>query len=178
MSSIASLAASSVESLTYEHPSVQGKHFPCRRERVLGQRPSIDVASGQFAFSLLRTTNRMSSESAIMTTANIVSLPSVPSRSSSSVLAMSRRNGRRTDVPSLGDAASGSSERSATIGTVSARAGRRPTRRPMPNGMPSTLLGVRMDDIDPDTLMVAAGVVLSLIAVMEIYPIWKRSRDD
>ena len=48
----------------------------------------------------------------------------------------------------------------------------------MPNGMSSTLLGVRMDDIDPDTLMVAAGVVLSLIAVMEIYPIWKRSRDD
>jgi hypothetical protein len=35
-----------------------------------------------------------------------------------------------------------------------------------------------MDDIDPDTLMIAAGVVLSLIAVLELYPAWKRSREQ
>lgn len=35
-----------------------------------------------------------------------------------------------------------------------------------------------MDDIDPDTLMIAIGVVLSLIAVLELYPAWKRSREQ
>ncbi len=34
-----------------------------------------------------------------------------------------------------------------------------------------------MKDIDPDLLMIAFGVVLSLIAVLEIYPAWKRSRE-
>ena len=33
-----------------------------------------------------------------------------------------------------------------------------------------------MDDIDPDTVMIAAGVVLSLIAVLELYPAWKNAR--
>jgi len=33
-----------------------------------------------------------------------------------------------------------------------------------------------MDDIDPDTVMIAAGVVLSLIAVLELYPVWKNAR--
>jgi hypothetical protein len=33
-----------------------------------------------------------------------------------------------------------------------------------------------MDDIDSDTMMVAAGIVLSLIAVLEFYPAWKRTR--
>ena len=33
-----------------------------------------------------------------------------------------------------------------------------------------------MDDIDPDTVMIAAGVVLSLIAVLEFYPAWKNAR--
>jgi hypothetical protein len=35
-----------------------------------------------------------------------------------------------------------------------------------------------MDDIDPDVLMIAVGVALSLIAVMELYPAWKRSRQE
>lgn len=34
-----------------------------------------------------------------------------------------------------------------------------------------------MDDIDPDTVMIAAGVVLSLIALLELYPAWKRTRE-
>ena len=33
-----------------------------------------------------------------------------------------------------------------------------------------------MDDIDPDTMMIAAGVVLSLIALLEFYPAWKNTR--
>jgi hypothetical protein len=33
-----------------------------------------------------------------------------------------------------------------------------------------------MDDIDPDTAMVAAGVVISLIAILEFYPAWKAAR--
>jgi hypothetical protein len=32
-----------------------------------------------------------------------------------------------------------------------------------------------MDDVDPDTLMIAAGVVLSLIALREIYPAWRNN---
>jgi hypothetical protein len=35
-----------------------------------------------------------------------------------------------------------------------------------------------MNDIDPDTAMVAAGVVLSLIAVLELYPAWKKARAE
>lgn len=35
-----------------------------------------------------------------------------------------------------------------------------------------------MDDIDPDVLMIAIGVVLSLIVVLELYPAWKRSRGE
>lgn len=33
-----------------------------------------------------------------------------------------------------------------------------------------------MDDMDPDTAMVAAGVVLSLVAILELYPAWKNAR--
>jgi len=32
-------------------------------------------------------------------------------------------------------------------------------------------------DVDPDTLMIVAGIVLSLIAVSELYPAWKRARE-
>jgi len=35
-----------------------------------------------------------------------------------------------------------------------------------------------MRDIDPDTLMVAAGVVISLIALAELYPLWKNRGTD
>jgi len=35
-----------------------------------------------------------------------------------------------------------------------------------------------MEDIDPDTAMVAAGVVLSSIAIIELYPAWKKSRAE
>lgn len=31
-------------------------------------------------------------------------------------------------------------------------------------------------DLDPDTLMVVVGIVISLIAVLELYPAWKRAR--
>ncbi len=31
-------------------------------------------------------------------------------------------------------------------------------------------------DIDPDTVMIAAGIVLSLVAALELYPAWKRAR--
>jgi hypothetical protein len=35
-----------------------------------------------------------------------------------------------------------------------------------------------MDDINPDTAMVAAGVVISLIAIRELYPAWKNARKN
>ncbi|CDK40910.1 hypothetical protein DM2_799 [Halorubrum sp. DM2] len=35
-----------------------------------------------------------------------------------------------------------------------------------------------MRDIDPDTLMLVAGVVISLIALAELYPLWKRRKTD
>lgn len=37
-----------------------------------------------------------------------------------------------------------------------------------------------MDDVDisPDTVMILAGIVLSLIALLELYPAWKRARTD
>jgi hypothetical protein len=35
-----------------------------------------------------------------------------------------------------------------------------------------------MDDIDPDTAMVAAGLVLSFIAFLELYPAWKNAREN
>jgi len=34
-----------------------------------------------------------------------------------------------------------------------------------------------MDDIDPDTMMVAAGVVLSFIALLGIYPLWRDAQE-
>jgi len=34
-----------------------------------------------------------------------------------------------------------------------------------------------MDNVDPDTLMVGAGVVLSLIALLELYPAWKSGQE-
>ncbi|SNR29557.1 hypothetical protein SAMN06266787_101963 [Halorubrum ezzemoulense] len=35
-----------------------------------------------------------------------------------------------------------------------------------------------MRDINPDTLMLVAGVAISLIALLELYPLWKNRRDD
>ena len=35
-----------------------------------------------------------------------------------------------------------------------------------------------MDDMDPDSTMVAAGVVISLIAILELYPAWKKARAE
>jgi len=35
-----------------------------------------------------------------------------------------------------------------------------------------------MEDIDPDTAMVAAGVVITLIAVLELYPAWQQARSE
>jgi hypothetical protein len=35
-----------------------------------------------------------------------------------------------------------------------------------------------MDDMDSDTAMIAAGVVISLIAVLELYPAWKKTRAE
>lgn len=34
-----------------------------------------------------------------------------------------------------------------------------------------------MDDIDPDMMMIAAGVVLSLVALLGIYPLWRNARE-
>ena len=31
-------------------------------------------------------------------------------------------------------------------------------------------------DLDPDKLMITAGILISLIAVLEFYPAWKRAR--
>jgi hypothetical protein len=33
-----------------------------------------------------------------------------------------------------------------------------------------------MDDIDPDTMMVLAGVMLSLLVLKELYSSWRRTR--
>ena len=46
----------------------------------------------------------------------------------------------------------------------------------MPNGYTFPVPPFSMDDIDPDTLMVLAGVVISLIAALELYSTWKRTR--
>jgi hypothetical protein len=46
----------------------------------------------------------------------------------------------------------------------------------MPNGYTSPVPTIGMDDIDPDTLMVLAGVVISLIAALELYSAWKQTR--
>lgn len=32
-----------------------------------------------------------------------------------------------------------------------------------------------MEDIDPDTIVIAAGLVITGIALLEIYPNWKNS---
>jgi hypothetical protein len=34
-----------------------------------------------------------------------------------------------------------------------------------------------MKDVDPDTMMVAAGVVLSFVALLGIYPLWRDTRE-
>jgi len=33
-------------------------------------------------------------------------------------------------------------------------------------------------DVNPDTMMIIAGFVISLIAVLELYPAWKQARND
>jgi hypothetical protein len=35
-----------------------------------------------------------------------------------------------------------------------------------------------MDDLDPDTLMVAVGLLLSLVAALECYPAWKDTQRE
>ena len=35
-----------------------------------------------------------------------------------------------------------------------------------------------MDRTDPDLIMIAAGIVFSLLALVELYPLLKRSNDD
>jgi hypothetical protein len=35
-----------------------------------------------------------------------------------------------------------------------------------------------MSGIDSDTMMIVAGVVFSLLALIELYPSWKNTRDD
>jgi hypothetical protein len=35
-----------------------------------------------------------------------------------------------------------------------------------------------MDEMDPDTAMVVAGVVITLIAILELYPAWKHMREQ
>lgn len=35
-----------------------------------------------------------------------------------------------------------------------------------------------MDRTNPDTIMIAAGIVLSLLALLELYPMLTRSDDD
>ncbi len=35
-----------------------------------------------------------------------------------------------------------------------------------------------MEDLDPDTAMVVAGVVISLVAALEFYPAWKNTREQ
>lgn len=46
----------------------------------------------------------------------------------------------------------------------------------MPNCFMATSRFDDMDDIDPDTAMIAAGVVISLIALLELYPALRDSR--
>ena len=35
-----------------------------------------------------------------------------------------------------------------------------------------------MREIDSDVLMIVAGVVVSLVALLELYPLWRRQRSD
>lgn len=35
-----------------------------------------------------------------------------------------------------------------------------------------------MDDIDPDKMMIAAGIALSIVASLGLYPIWRDARDE
>ena len=48
----------------------------------------------------------------------------------------------------------------------------------VPNNYTVTAPPDRMDDIelDADTVMLVAGVMISLIVVIELYPAWKRAR--
>lgn len=38
--------------------------------------------------------------------------------------------------------------------------------------------GMKDLNINPDTMMIVAGLVISFIAVLEIYPAWKQARND
>lgn len=56
--------------------------------------------------------------------------------------------------------------------------GRTPRRdRNMPNCFVSTVQCPTMDDIDSDTMMIAAGIVISLIAVLEFYPSLRNTQE-
>ena len=46
----------------------------------------------------------------------------------------------------------------------------------MANSFTSAAPDIGMDDIDPDTLMILAGVAISLIAAVELYSTWKETR--
>jgi len=42
--------------------------------------------------------------------------------------------------------------------------------------IPTRYVGMDTLDLDPDKLMITAGILISLIAVLEFYPAWKRAR--
>ena len=39
-------------------------------------------------------------------------------------------------------------------------------------------VGMENVDLNPDTIMIAAGFVISLITALELYPEWKQARND
>ena len=120
----------------------------------------------------------MSTESAIMTTANSRSFPSPRSSSVAGMMVVFGHPRTYVFVPE----ARRGRDRSAVATRIEPEADRR-ARRPIAprivaNDYTFTSPRWGMDDIDPDVLMIAVGVALSLIAVMELYPAWKRSRQE
>lgn len=48
----------------------------------------------------------------------------------------------------------------------------------MGNDFTPTAVARGVDEPDPDTAMVAAGVVISLLVATELYPLWKATGEE
>lgn len=143
-----------------------------RGERLLtGVAPTPAIGGYELAFSLLRTARNITTDRTIIQTANSISLLSLfrslvvtitygPIRTEYTYRFVRRPHAR-------------------VLSTRDCVVERRHSYHPpgMPNCFVSTTLCICMDDIDSDTTMVAAGVVISLIAAVELYLSWKNSRD-
>ena len=143
------------------------------RELSSESRCPEDPGSSGFDRSLLRTARKMTTDRTIIRMAKALSVPVSSPSSRTLITCFPQRVAYTYHFVWSADRDSADG-----VHPVSGRA-RSSLGRPsgMANSFMSPVPWPSMDDIDPDTAMIAAGIVLSLIAVLEIYSAFKNARE-